>query len=222
MRPTGGLEDRPRLAPGLVEPVEPGIGVRLQDAGERGQVPLGMLAAAVGRVEERRCRRVGPGERPVVPDVGPQAPDLGPLLGQHRHGGVVGVQPLGREDVRPDRLDQRHQAGGRGTDPIGQRARRQARPLRGRRSRSAGSAAGAGRTSRPAPGRAGSGPARPRAIGCEGAGGWLIASQQRQLTFSRTCSTTFQRRGSHSSVSVTSSPSLRPGRRTWGRRRGPG
>jgi hypothetical protein len=33
---------------------------------------------------------------------------------------------------------------------------------------------------------AGSVPAQPRAIGCEGAGGWLIASQQRQLTFSRT------------------------------------
>ena len=66
------------------------------------------------------------------------------------------------------------------------------------------------------------GPARPRAIGCEGAGGWLIASQERQLTFSRTCSTTFQRRGSHSSVSVTSSPSLRTGPPHLGQAQGAG
>jgi len=29
------------------------------------------------------------------------------------------------------------------------------------------------------------GPARPRAIGCDGAGGWVIASQERQESFSR-------------------------------------
>jgi hypothetical protein len=32
----GGLEDRPRLALQGVEPVEPGVGVGLQDAGEGG------------------------------------------------------------------------------------------------------------------------------------------------------------------------------------------
>ena len=32
------------------------------------------------------------------------------------------MDPLGREHVRPDRLDQRHQAGGRGADPIGKGA----------------------------------------------------------------------------------------------------
>jgi hypothetical protein len=41
------LEDRPWLPIGRIEPVEPGIGVRLQDAGELSQVPLGMLASAV-------------------------------------------------------------------------------------------------------------------------------------------------------------------------------
>ena len=66
------------------------------------------------------------------------------------------------------------------------------------------------------------GPARPRAIGCEGAGGWLIASQARQETFSRTCSTTFQRRGTHSKVSVTSSPSLRTGPPHFGQLHGAG
>src|ERR1700722_5802731 len=53
------------------------------------------------------------------------------------------------------------------------------------------------------------GPAKPRGMGCEGAGGSLIASQSRHANFSRTCSTIFQRRGSHSSVLETTSPSLR-------------
>ena len=43
----GGFEDRPRLPFRLVEPIEPGVGVRLQDAGEFSQVPRGMLASAV-------------------------------------------------------------------------------------------------------------------------------------------------------------------------------
>jgi hypothetical protein len=54
-------------------------------------------------------------------------------------------------------------------------------------------------------------PARPRAIGCDGAGGWLIASQARQENFSRTCWITFHRLGTSSSVSVTSSSILRSG-----------
>src|SRR4029450_1569532 len=33
MGPAGGLDDRPRLAVGLVEPVEAGIGVRLHQSG---------------------------------------------------------------------------------------------------------------------------------------------------------------------------------------------
>src|SRR5260370_9135917 len=39
-----------------------------------------------------------------------------------------------------------------------------------------------------------------------GAGGWLIFSQDRQENFSRTCSVTNICRGTTSSVSVTSSP----------------
>jgi hypothetical protein len=50
--------------------------------------------------------------------------------------------------------------------------------------------------------------ARPRAIGWEGAGGCVIASQERHENFSRTCWITFHWRGTSSSVSVTSSPSL--------------
>jgi site-specific DNA recombinase len=47
VRPARSFEDRPRLPFRLVEPIEPSIGVRLQDAGEFSQVSLGMLASAV-------------------------------------------------------------------------------------------------------------------------------------------------------------------------------
>ncbi len=52
------------------------------------------------------------------------------------------------------------------------------------------------------------GPAQSRAIGWKGAGGWVIASQDRQLHFSRTVWITFHCRGTTSRVSVMLSPSL--------------
>jgi hypothetical protein len=79
-----------------------------------------MLAAAVRRVEEGRCRRVRAAERAIVPDVGPQAADLRLLLGEHRHGRVVGVDTLGGEDMALDRQDQRHRGRADGADPIRQ------------------------------------------------------------------------------------------------------
>lgn len=75
--------------------------------------------------------------------------------------------------------------------------RRSRRP-RAHRCRFAGSAAGAGRTS--PPGSSPAAQARSRAMGWNGAGGWVIRS--------RTVCTTFHCRGTTSSVSVTSSPSL--------------
>ena len=50
------------------------------------------------------------------------------------------------------------------------------------------------------------GPAHPRGMTWNGAGGWLIFSQQRQVNFSRTVWITFHWRGMTSSVSVISSP----------------
>ena len=50
------------------------------------------------------------------------------------------------------------------------------------------------------------GPAQPRGVGWNGAGGWEIFSQSRQVNFSRTVWITFHWRGMTSSVSVTSSP----------------
>ena len=61
MRPAGRFDDRPRLAVGLIEPVEPRIGVRLHQAGVARQMLLGMLAAAVGA--SRRTTAAG-GSRP--------------------------------------------------------------------------------------------------------------------------------------------------------------
>ena len=52
------------------------------------------------------------------------------------------------------------------------------------------------------------GPMKPRGVTWNGAGGWLIFSQSRQVNFSRTVSISLKRRGISSSVSVTSSPSL--------------
>ena len=52
------------------------------------------------------------------------------------------------------------------------------------------------------------GPAQPRGVGWNGAGGWLIFSQSRHVNFSRTVWITFHWRGMTSSVSVTSSPIL--------------
>ena len=52
------------------------------------------------------------------------------------------------------------------------------------------------------------GPARPRAIGWNGAGVCVMLSQARQESFSRTVWITLKLRGTHSSVSVTLSPSL--------------
>src|SRR5580704_14090732 len=65
------------------------------------------------------------------------------------------------------------------------------------------------------------GAAQPRATTWNGAGGWPMLSQARQVNFSRTVWITFHCRGTTSSVSVTSSPILasrsaaaRAGRRT--------
>lgn len=51
-------------------------------------------------------------------------------------------------------------------------------------------------------------PDKPRGVAWNGAGGWAIVSQSRQVNFSRTVSITFHWRGSTSSVSVISSPNF--------------
>ena len=96
MRPTSGLDDWSWLAGGFVEAVEPGIGVRLHQSGEVCQMLLGVLAATIAGIEERRRRRIRASKGPVVADIGPHPAGAGLALGQHRHGGVVGMDALSR------------------------------------------------------------------------------------------------------------------------------
>jgi hypothetical protein len=90
-----------------------------EDAGIAGQVPLRMPGRAVAGVAEHRRRGCRPGERPVVADIGPDPAGDGAALGQHRHRGVVAVQPRGGEHMGVDQCHQRRQAGGAGADPVG-------------------------------------------------------------------------------------------------------
>jgi hypothetical protein len=69
--PAAGVSDRAGFARFVVEFVEPGIGIRLQDAGISGQMLLRMFAAAIRRVVEYRRRRCRSGERLIVAHVRP-------------------------------------------------------------------------------------------------------------------------------------------------------
>jgi len=71
MAPAGRLGDRAGPAPGIVEIAKPGISIGLEDPGIAGEMPVGVLAVAIARVEEQCCGRVGAGERPIVPDISP-------------------------------------------------------------------------------------------------------------------------------------------------------
>jgi hypothetical protein len=61
-----------------------------------------------------------PAERAIVAHVNPTSPDIGLALGQHRHGRVVAVQPLGGEDMRFEPAEQRGQHSAAGPDLVGQ------------------------------------------------------------------------------------------------------
>jgi len=102
MDPARRLHDRARLAVCLVQLGVPAEGVGLEQPAIAGQMRLGMLAGAIARIIEHRRRRSGAGERAIVAHVHPTPRSVGLALRQDRHGGVVAVQPLGREDVRLD------------------------------------------------------------------------------------------------------------------------
>jgi len=121
MRPAADLDDRPGLTRRLIEPVEAGIGIRLHRSRVARKMGFRMLAGSVGRVEERGCGWRMPGEWPVVAHIGPHAAGTRLALGQNRHGRIVGMDALACEDVRLDRLDQRHQRCSSGADPVGER-----------------------------------------------------------------------------------------------------
>ena len=64
-------------AAALVERVEPGIGVGLQDALEVAQAPLRMLALPVRRELVEHRGRIGPAEWSVIAEIGPEPRRLG-------------------------------------------------------------------------------------------------------------------------------------------------
>src|SRR5258707_6342700 len=57
--------------------VEPGIAIGVDHAGEALEVRPRVLALAVRRVEEQRCRRPVAGEGPLIANIGPQSSGLG-------------------------------------------------------------------------------------------------------------------------------------------------
>ena len=84
-----------------------------------------MLAGAIARVEEDRRRRIGAAEGPVVADIGPEPAGVGLALGQHRHGRVVAVHARAGEDMRRDQIVERPQRSGAAADLVGQRRQAQ-------------------------------------------------------------------------------------------------
>src|SRR5258708_32285010 len=98
------IGDRAGPAPGIVEIAKAGISIGLEDPGIAGEMPVGVLAVAIARVEEQRCGRVGTGERPIVPDISPYPANDSLAFGEHRHGGVVAVQTFGGEHVPADQF----------------------------------------------------------------------------------------------------------------------
>jgi hypothetical protein len=158
-----------------------------------------MGTGSIRRVEEHGGGRIGASERAVVTDIGPNPPSAGLQLRQHRR--VIAVDALGGEHVRLDQLVERRQDGRAGADMIGHGRDRELDPLAGILlalpvERLFSTSIIASRL----------GPAKPRAMAWNGAGGCVIVSQDRQLNFSRTCLVTSHCRGMTSSVSVTSSP----------------
>ena len=100
--PTGGLGDRPWLAVGPVELAEPGIGVGLQDPGVGGQMPPRVLGRPIAGAVVQGGWWGWSGKGPVVPHVGPEACRDRLAAGEQRYGGVVPVQALSAQDMRPD------------------------------------------------------------------------------------------------------------------------
>ena len=106
----------------LVQRLEAGIAVGLQEAGERRHVRGRVLGATVWAVEISRGRRGFAAERPIVADIDPKPSGFGPPKSwfQHRNRGVVTMDLLGGKDVFADPRDHRIKQPGGLAHPIGQ------------------------------------------------------------------------------------------------------
>ena len=103
----------------MVEVVEPGISVRLQDAGIASQMLVRVLAPAVARVVEHGSGRFRSAERLVVAHIGPQAAGGRLAARQHGHGGAIAMDASGRHHVRLDQRGQRRKRRRARADPVG-------------------------------------------------------------------------------------------------------
>ena len=85
---------------------------------------LRVFAPAVGREVEHGRRGIATAEGPVVAHVDPHAARAGlktDALSQHRHGGVIAMEPSRRHDVSLDQPEQRLQDPRAGAHLVGQR-----------------------------------------------------------------------------------------------------
>ncbi len=119
--PARGLRDRTRQPVGFVQLAIATIGISLEDSGIVGQVSPGMCSAAIARIVKHRGRRRRSAERAVITHIDPRAGDVGLAAGQHRHGGIIAMQPRGGEDMRLDTLKDRRQHRAAGANLVGQR-----------------------------------------------------------------------------------------------------
>jgi hypothetical protein len=99
MRPTKRGGDRRGRTRG-VEGIQTVLGVSLENASEGGQMPRRMFAPAILRGVEDSGRDRATAEGAVAPDIAPYPPGGRLAFGQDRHGAVVAIQPLRRQDMR--------------------------------------------------------------------------------------------------------------------------
>lgn len=123
MCPAGRFDDPGWRARCLhaVEVVEAGIAVGMENAAELREVLPRVLALPIRAVEVagRRWRRVAPG--PAIADVSPEPSclRLSPSRVEHGHRRVITMEAARREDMGPQRLDQRVHQCGRASHPVG-------------------------------------------------------------------------------------------------------
>jgi hypothetical protein len=118
--PAGRLKDRRRLPCSLVELVISIKGIGLHNAHIAGKMFSRMFPGTTARVMERCRGWVRTAKRAVIADIGPDPADNSFQFRQHRHRRVVGMDALGAQHMRPDRLDQRIERYHAGPDPIRQ------------------------------------------------------------------------------------------------------
>jgi hypothetical protein len=123
VRPARHLGDRTGLGAGrTIELLEPGIAIRLQQAGEGRHMGRRMRAAAIGAVEVGRRRRGAPAIRSIVAHIDPEPPGLCSAEARRRNGHcrVVAMDLLGGEDMRTNGGHDRVQQPGGLSNPIAQ------------------------------------------------------------------------------------------------------